>query len=523
MFPTRSTRKVAVASLALAGIVLAGCASASDEPTDASSSDVTESPTSGELRVGQTTGIAQLDPNTSTLSSERVTWNALWDGLVAQTAEGTLEPELALEWTASEDGLTWTFLLRDDVTFHDGRGLTAADVVDNILRVQDESNASRYLSNVAMVTSVEAASDYEVVFTLDTVTPQFAAGLVDIKMTDVQNIDSINSDANGTGPYVLESFIPDQEVVLTANPDYWGGAPATEVITITKYADVTSASSALQSGGLDLQWGVPYDQVADLQEAGFVAVLPEVPAQAAVWEIDNSSEPFDNPDARKALAYATDREAISAAAYGGLGEINDSGTIITPASDYFASDLSGTYAYDLDRAKELFDAAGVGPDDTFTCWAMAGGYPEFTTSCQVLQASMAEIGLTVEVETADSSSWAARFYPAGTPYPWTIAPDFLSREAPPLPFVLTYFGENGWSSANWDGTDEYEAAKQVVLDSAEEDEVRQAFLSAQEILSAEVPLVGILNTSQPSMAAATVNGVWVESNGTLHVESATVG
>lgn len=472
------------------------------------------------LTVGQTSGITQLDPNTTTLSTERVLWNLLWDGLTTQTEQGKVEGELATGWTTSDDQLTWTFTLRDDVTFHDGRAFTATDAVKNIERVLDPDIASPQRAKISSIATATAPDDTTLVLTLSAPMAQLPAALVDVKMTDVDHIDAVNTDANGTGPYTLVDFVPDQQVTLAANPDYFGGAPEVAAVEIVKYSDITSAESAVASGAIDVLWGLPFDQLESQVGTGLTAVTPKDPSQTAVLEVDTLSAPFDDPRARQALSYATDRKAIQEASYGGLGEINLGSTLVSPVNPYATDDVTD-YTYDLDKAKELFAEAGVTPGQGFTCWATAGGsFPEFATTCQILQASLAEIGIDLKIETNESSTWIAQFYPAGKSYPGLIVTDYLSREAAPLPFVADYFGAGGWSPSNWPGTPEYEAAKQLIKSATDDAGITEGFAQFQTITSREQPLVNILNVGTPSVVRAGVSGVWMEGNGTTHVEQA---
>jgi peptide/nickel transport system substrate-binding protein len=504
-------RKLTLAIGLATALTMAGCSSDGDKSGSTT-------PTEQVLRIGQTSGVTQLDPNTTTFSAERVLWNLLWDGLTAQAESGEVVPALAESWETSPDQLTWTFHLRQGVTYHDGRAFVADDAAKTITRVLDEKVGSPQRSKITMVTGVEAVDESTLKVTLETPAPQLPAALIDIKMTDPATLADINKSANGTGPFRLVSFTPDQEVVVERNPDYYGAKPSLSKVQVTKYADTTSAQTALSSDAIDMMWGVPYDQMEDTGSADYVAVVPVDPAQAAVFEIDNMSPPFSDVRARQALSYATDREAIQAAAYGGLGVVNSGSTLISPNSPYASKSVTD-YSYDLDKAKALFAEAGVADGDKLTCWATAGAYPEFATTCQILQGSLAKIGIKLVIETNETSTWAEKFYPAGQKYPATIVTDLVSREAPPLPFVMNYFGKDGWSEGNWPGTAAFEEAKKVIQRSTDDAELKQAFVQAQDILSTEQPVISILNVAPAALAQPYVKGAWVEPSGTTRVET----
>lgn len=513
MHNIRTGRRMTAGAIAVAAaLVLAACAStpANDtEPTESGGDNRT-------VTVGQTIGVSQLDPNISTLSAERVMWNLLWDGLTRQTEEGVVEPELATEWSTSDDALVWTFTLRDDVTFHDGRPFVADDVVKTVTRVLDPEVASPQRSKLSTVTEIAAVDEHTVEFTLSEPMPAMPAALVDVKIIDMENLDTINTTGNGTGPYVLESFVPDQELHVVPNEDYWGDVPTIEGIKIVKYADETAARTALDSGAIDVLWSVPFDKVNSVEDSGKTTIVPPNPSQSSVFLVDNASAPFDDPRARQALSYAVDRATMQAAAFGGLGEVNNGSTLVSPLNEFYAGDVVQDYSYDLEKAKQLFADAGVAEGTKFVCWAATA--PQYRAQCEILQQSLAEIGIELTIEVNESSTWAARFYPAGKEYAGLIVPNYLSREPAPLPFVASYFGVDGWSESNWPGTPEYEAAKSAIKSAPDEDAIREPFAEFQRITSEEQPLVVVLNVGQPSSTLPDVDGVWMESNGTIHVE-----
>src|SRR5699024_114166 len=181
---------------------------------------------------------------------------------------------------------------------------------------------------------------------------------------------------------------------------------------------------------------------------------------------------------------------IQAASFGGLGELNVGSTLVSPTNPYAAHDLPA-YDYDLERAAELFAEAGVTEGDSFICWSQTAAH--YKTTCEILQQSLAEIGITLDIETSEPSTWAAGFYPAGKEYEGLIVPNYLSREGAPLPFVVDYFGDGGWSETNWPSTAEYEEVKDEIRSATEEDVLQEAFGSFQHIMNEEQPLVSILN------------------------------
>ena len=216
----RASRPSALA--AVGALVLSGCTGGAE-------------PTATDTGVGDDVLVAavsaqpdKFDPHTTSAYPSFQVLENVYDTLVVPNAEDlTMEPSLAESWKTSADGLTWTFTLREGVTFHDGSGFDSADVVYSYNRIigEDLANASRF----ANVASVEAPDPTTVVLELTRPTPNLLAligafkGMAILPEGAAEAID-LNTEANGTGPFELESSDA-SSTVLTANEDYWGGAP----------------------------------------------------------------------------------------------------------------------------------------------------------------------------------------------------------------------------------------------------------------------------------------------------------
>lgn len=520
-----TTRAAAVALLLVISPVLTACGSTPQdedaESTDGSDSPEGQSAPAGVLTFGQTAGITQLDPNTVGLLTEKQLGTLLWNGLTkdAPASADTPAPDLATDWTSSEDGLQWTFNLRDDVTYHDGRQFTAEDAVKNIEYVLDPEVPSQARVKIESITKATAVDDTTLVLDLSVPVPQLPTALIDVKMSDIDNIDSVNTNPNGTGPYKLESFVPGQSVELVPYEDYFGGAPLLAGIDIVTYPDITAAQSALTSGDLTLMFNVPPDALEGLTSAGLNVLEAQNPSGAAVFELDTTSAPFDDVLARQALSYATDRESMLAAAYGGHGVSNPGNVIVSPKNSFYNSELT-PHEFNLERASELFAEAGVAEGSTLTYWAVAGAYPELVVMGQILQADLAEIGITLDIETNESSTWAEKFYPNGKSYPGLVVANALSFPPAPVPYSVSWFSDHGSCECNWTGTPEYNEAVRVVETSADAATVAEAYDTIQRILNEESPITVVVNTSPISVVQSKVSDVWVASDGVVHVEEA---
>jgi peptide/nickel transport system substrate-binding protein len=491
-----------------AALLITGCGS-SATPTG-------ETQKGGTLTVAAAQGIPQLNPAIRTFAWEEVLFPLLWNGLTKTDESGKIVGDLAEKWEASADQKTWTFTLRDGVTFSNGDPFTADAAVSAFKYYLDDKTATQEKNKISMITDVTAPDEKTVVLTLSEPIATLPAGIVWVKMIDVDALGSIDKDPIGTGPYVVDKFTPDDSVTLVPNEKFFGEAPALDEIKIVKAAESTAAVTGLRSGDLDVLWSVPQGDVDGLEGGGIALVRPDNPSQWPSWEVDTTSPPFDDVRARQALAYATDRDAILDAAYYGQGNVSSTNNALGESNPWYGGDLTD-YSYDLDKAKELFAQAGVTEGSTLTWWGIAGQYPEWNTSGEILQASLKKIGITLKIDNNDIGTWVDSFYPAGKSYPGYIVPNFQST--PPEPAYALNFYLPGRCECNWKDDDFSKAFSDAV---AEPDETarKEKWGVVQEIINREVPLIVPLQSTVVSATSDKVTGVWVEGGGQLHLENA---
>lgn len=508
-------KKLATGALALATLFTLTSCAGTGGGTLGSGSGGGDAPT--KITVAAAQGIPQLNPAIRTFAWEEVLFPLLWNGLTETSESGEIEGDLAEDWTVSDDQKTWTFTLRDGVTFSNGKALTADDVVASFEYYLAPETSTQEKTKIEAITSVKAVDERTVEFQLDAPTATFPAGIVWVKVMDMDSLDQIDKEPIGTGPYTVKAFTPDNSVTLVRNDDYFGDAPALETITIEKAAESTAAVTGLRSGDIDVLWSVPQGDVAQFEgDSAIELVRPENPSQWPSWEMDTTSAPFNDVRARQALAYAIDRDAILEAAYADQGHLAPTNNALGENNPWYGGKLAD-YSYDLDKAKELFAAAGVTEGTTLTWWGVAGQYPEWNTSAEILQASLKEIGITLKIENNDIGTWVEKFYPAGKSYPATIVPNFQST--PPEPAYSLNFYREGRCECNW-SNDDFESAFDAAVGEPDEAARKTKWGEVQSIINREVPLIVPIQATVVTATNSSLDGVWVEGGGQLHLENA---
>ncbi|WP_165777535.1 ABC transporter substrate-binding protein [Amycolatopsis antarctica] len=474
----------------------------------------------GTLVYGQTAGVSQLDPNTIASGAQTQLQTLLWNGLTKWAPDNTAQPDLAENWANSPDFRQWTFTLRAGVKYHNGKPFTAAEAKKNFDRVRDPNVPAQVATKIDMVREVTAPDERTLVFDLDTPNPQLPSSIIDVKMSDVDDIASVDANGNGTGPYRLTSFVPDQTVELARNDAYWGERPKLDGLKIVRYADATAAQTAMRSGDVDVLWSVAPDSVGNLAADGRQLLTAAEPASYVVWELDTTSAPFDNPKAREALSYAANRQSIMDAAYAGYGQATPGNVAVNPGNPHYNTTLPAQ-EYNLDKAKQLFAEAGVTEGSTLTFWTVAGNYPEWTTAGQILQEDLKKIGINLDIQGNEVSTWSTRFYPKGKQFGNMIVANYVSFTPLPDSYALSWFAaDKGTCECNWAAPPEYDEAI-ATIESTGPGPVRdEAFATAQEVLNRENPIVVVGSAAFLSVAQPDIRGLWVQSEGTLHLEEA---
>lgn len=520
-------RVLAVSLSLVAAIVLAACGGSSDDgvktgggPAAGSGTTAGGTPAAGTpkkggtLTIGAASGIPQLNPVIKGTAWEEALYPLLWNALTKVDADGKVVPDLATSWKASADSKTWTFTLRSGVKFSNGTPLTPQVVVDNFKYYRDPDTATQQKTALAPIASVRASGSDKVVIKLKTPNVVLPNVLAPVEFVDVKALKTIDKDPAVTGPFKVKEFVPDDHLTLVRNPDYFGEPAPLDEIRMVKAADATSAVTSLRSGDLDALWSVPSSDVPQLEGQGDLQVVkPKVTGQYVSWEVDTTTPPFDDVRARQALAYAIDREAILKAAYYGQGQVSKTNTPLADNSPWYGGKLAD-YSYDLDKAKQLFQAAGV---TSLTWWGVAGQYPEWNTSGQILQASLKKIGVTLKIKNTELSTWPAKFYPAGKKFPGLVIPNFQSFATDPS-FQLGFLRQ-GRCECNWDNP-AFEKAYDQALATADEAQRKAIWNSAQELINKEVPIYVPVQSATDTAAKKNVVGLWVEASGTPHLESA---
>ncbi|MGJ3239799.1 MAG: ABC transporter substrate-binding protein [Anaerolineae bacterium] len=376
----------------------------------ASAQDSEDPQSGGTLRAAFQNDWESLDPHvTSSYSSLQILNNVL-ETLTTFDDDLNVVPSLATEWEQSEDGLTWTFQLREGVLFSNGREMTADDVVFTYERFLDpEGGFSGNSANIGPAgTVIEAVDTYTVSIT----TPE-PVGIAPIllglnKSTGIIAQESVNEDGTiqapiGTGPFMISEVDGTSRILLERNPNYWQeGLPYLDAVEIRPIPDDTVRETSLQGGEVDWVLAIaPQSYEALIADENIV--VDTVPQLSYDYiGLNTTRAPFDDVRVRQAIAYAIDRQQICDGAFFGLCEPVQ-GPIGTGSPWYFDYAPYGEGS-DLETARALLEEAGY-PDGFEIEFMPNSQVGETVRAAQVLQAQLGQIGISSTIFAPEWAEW----------------------------------------------------------------------------------------------------------------------
>jgi len=328
---------------------------------------------------------------------------------------GEILPQLATSWTVSDDGLTYTFTLREGVRFSNGEPLTADDVVFSYRRLKNVKAQPSFQADP--IVAIEALDERTVAITLTATRPSFLAELVNSAFS-VTNADAVraaggtdaanaaevdtahtflNQTSVGTGPYVLASWSPQDRTELVRNPGYWGEQPYFDRVIIVNIPEAATQRVALVAGNIDLATDLTPDQVVALEGTPGIKVYRS-PGTWTHFLLMNRDPLVGGPMANPLVALAV-RHALDYAGYRDLwaGSVTPGSAMWIGLAGAFGQDRA--FTRDVERARALMAEAGYpnGFEVTMHYADLTWSGVNLSTNAQKIQADLAEIGIAVRL------------------------------------------------------------------------------------------------------------------------------
>ncbi|MFT7473812.1 MAG: peptide/nickel transport system substrate-binding protein [Verrucomicrobiales bacterium] len=341
-----------------------------------------------------------VDPHIGSGETPATWLSLIYETLVGIDVNANITDGLATAWDISDDGLTYTFTLRDDVKFHDGETFDSSHVKFSLERIINPDTAAVSQSVLSVITSIETPDAGTVVIGLDSPNSALLLDLASQGRAAIMHPDSFGSDGqlgvhNGTGPFSFVSYSATDRMVLDSHDGYWNGAPLLDGLEVRILPDNAARLTALAAGEIDFAWAVPAEDAATLSQDGSFTIQENPQNRGNFFSINLTRAPFDNPKVREAMWLAISRTDIAEAGWNGFAV-----PTLQPFAEtsFWYLDKELQVDADIERATALIKEAGAeGTEVTILQWDALGSDLE----PQIVASAWNDIGLDAKIEKTD--------------------------------------------------------------------------------------------------------------------------
>ena len=361
----------------------------------------------GSIVVGVQQDIDSLDPHKATAAGTKEIIFNIFEGLVKPDENGNLINAVASDYTISEDGLTYTFTLRENVKFHNGNVVTAEDVKYSLERVSGLLDGTPLISTLKTIKSVDILDEKTVQVKVESANTEliysFVAAIIPAGSGEDESADPI-----GTGPFSFVSYKPQEGIVLAKNPEYWQeGLPYLDQVEFKIINSADTALLELQGGTINLYAYLTDSQVQALQ--GSHQVISSASNVVQALFLNNAVEPLNDVRVRQDISYAVDKDAINDFVGVGNGTLISSAMLPTLKENYV--DLNDTYgnAANVEKAKELLADAGF-PDGFDLEITIPSNYEFHMQTGEVIVEQLKAVGINATIKAVEWTTWLDEVY-----------------------------------------------------------------------------------------------------------------
>jgi peptide/nickel transport system substrate-binding protein len=438
---------------------------------------------------------AGFDPVRGPSGMSHVVIEQVYSTLMLLDPDAKPIPGLAESYEMSEDGLAYTFTLREGVTFHNGDPLTAEDVKFSFDRLREPDSGYSYGSQVETIEAVEVVDPLTVRFQLSERTGPFliymafpGSSIVPKKL--VESGHDLNAQPIGSGPFKFISYQPRSAIKFERNPDYYEeGKPYFDAMEYRIISDITALTNAVMSGVVNFSNEIPPKDWATIQSNPDL-VGKTIEGSRYYWLLPNNTKPpLDNPKVRQAIAHAIDRQAIVTGAFFGQATPILGGVI--PEWNWGYADLQYfSPSGDPEKAKELLAEAGH-PDGFETSMTIASSFPAMVAMAPIIQANLQAAGIKASIGTMEiprywDEVWSTSNFDITTMY-------WLSPLADPDDFVTNNYKCGMAINVQQSCSEAMDAILAKAKAAPTEEERKELYREMQELSMEEMGIVPLVN------------------------------
>lgn len=518
------TRGGSIATVAIAlSLVLAACSGGDDEPTPSAAEESAPAAVEearapgGRLIVAQSLDFLSWGGVNINPSGEWF-YNQMYDSVIRMDAAFVPEGRLAHSWEQSDDAREITLFLRDDVVFHDGTAFVAQHIVDTLEFIQGPTSASNLGVLANRITDYEIRNDYELVLKSEDPYPHVLHFLDTMYIAKVQDLDSMETDPIGTGPFVRTRWTPGDSALLTANEDYWDGRPNLDEVLIRVTPSAQAAVAALEAGDVHAYNLVPLTEVDRLSQVpGLNLEVLSNPSRLSHVMMKTDQPPFDDVRVRQAIYWALDRERMAQAHF---GDPKWARCLPWNASSPAHTDTI-TCEQDLERSRELLRQAGYGEGEGLrTLEFVLSARPDTAaTIAPILQEDLRRIGVVVTVEMLANAEASPRLR-NGAFEAFSHVLARMNRD----PVVMFDGARPMWPSGEQTGysSDVYRYIAERAATTRDPEERRKIFMEFNAHLLGNVWTAPVMGNPTTAGSSDRVSGLAASLDGAIYLQNVTL-
>ncbi len=512
---------VAITAMTLAVSGVAACSSTSNSPSGTSGS--ASAAKGGDLTIVRAGDSVSMD-NTMVFSNASIwVFQQMLESLYEVTPDGKdVQPLLAESHTLSADKLTWTFKLKQGVTFSNGSPMTSADVKFSLDKARATKGGWEFLD--VAIDTVDAPDPATVVIKTKYPWAPLLADLANFSNAILpkdyagKTNEEFYKAPIGTGPFVWDHWTKGSDLKLNKNPKYWDtGKPSLDSVTWRVVPDDNSRNVQIQGGQAQVNENPPFSSVEQLKGQPGVKVTLFPSTRTDYVMMNHLKKPYDDVHVRRAISYAIDRAALVKSLLFGNGTVANS--FLMPNVPFYDKDTPGI-SYDMAKAKEEMAKSSVPGGFTTTFLASSGDNTDQAIA-QVLQSTLKELGITVKIQSVDPSAnhdlQQQQKYEISHSY-WTM------DIADPDELVTFAVDPEAGAHSFYTGYDNAQVIADTKLaEKSFDDATRQKLYSNIQKQSAEDAFMAFLYYSPFSYSySSKVNGFEVYPTGNYHLEDVTL-
>lgn len=468
----------------------------------------------GSVVVGIQQDIDSLDPHKATAAGTKEILFNIFEGLVKPDKNGDLMNAIASDYTVSEDGLVYTFTLREGVKFHNGNAVTAEDVKYSLERASGLLDGTPLISSLSVLTSVDIIDDKTVQVTVGSANTELIYSFVAAIIPAGSGEDASGTPI-GTGPFSFVSYTPQVGIVVKKNADYWQeGLPYLDEVNFKIVNSPDTALLEIQGGSIDIYPYLTDSQANELKSSFRILSAPSVNVQALF--LNNADPVLGDVRIRQAICYALDKDMVNDFVAGGNATLISSAMLPTLQTYYV--DLNDTYGTgaNIEKAKELMTEAGY-PDGFDLEITVPSNYEFHMQTAEVVAEELKAAGINAVINPVEWNTWLEECY-TNRNYQSTICA--ITSDMTPG-YLMNRFQTDSkknfinFASAEYDETYQKAAA---AMDSAEKAEY---YKQLQQILndeagSAFIQVPPITIAMNPKLAGYVFYPVYVQDMSTVY-------